>query len=206
MTFFDAGIGAGVAPRSPNGKSQSSGSQDSGSQDSGSKASGSESSGLERAVLAAGCFWGVEARLLRVDGVVASEVGYTGGETNAPTYGEVCRGDTGHAEVCALAFDRKELDFESLLEVFWTLHDPTQKDRQGYDVGRQYRSAIFVLDETQRRKAEGSRELAQKRLRLPIVTEIASATRFWRAEEYHQRYLEKKRGQVEEAQELARVF
>ena len=186
MTFFDANTGAGVAPRSLDASSMP--------------------SQRERAILAAGCFWGIEARLRRVRGVEASEVGYTGGETNAPTYREVCRGDTGHAEACALAFDRTTQDFESLLEVFWTIHDPTQKDRQGLDVGRQYRSAIFVLDETQRRKAEHSRTQAQKRFRLPIATEIASATRFWRAEEYHQRYLDKRHGNLEEAQELARVF
>ena len=186
MMFFDAGTRAGVKPRSA--------------------AGGAGASGLERAILAAGCFWGVEARLRRVAGVEASEVGYTGGETNAPTYREICRGDTGHAEACALAFDRKRLDFEELLEVFWTIHDPTQQDRQGPDVGRQYRSAIFVLDETQAHKAESSRAQARKRFRLPIATEIVSATRFWRAEEYHQRYLDKRRGQLEEAQTLARVF
>ncbi len=188
MTFFNAGNGAGVAPRTL------------------SDGAVSSASGLERAIVAAGCFWGIEARLRRVAGVEASEVGYTGGETNAPTYREICRGDTGHAEACALAFDRTTLDFESLLEVFWTIHDPTQQDRQGPDVGRQYRSAIFVLDETQRRKAERSRTEAGRRFRLPIATEIASATRFWRAEEYHQRYLDKRRGQLEETQELARVF
>ena len=198
MTFFDADGKTGVAARDL--------SKNAGDARGESSGESSEESSLARAVLAAGCFWGVEARLRRVRGVKASEVGYTGGTTHAPTYREVCRGKTGHAEACALAFDRAELDYEALLQAFWTLHDPTQKDRQGADVGTQYRSAIFFLDETQRRIAERSRAQAQERLRLPIATEIAPATRFWRAEEYHQRYLDKRHGQVAEAQELARVF
>ena len=146
----------------------------------------------ERAIFAAGCFWGVEADFQKVEGVVGTRVGYTGGTLENPDYAAVCRGDSGHAEAVAVDFDPERVSYSQLLQHFWKLHDPTQVDRQGADVGSQYRSAIFYLNEEQRRQAEESKRDEQHRL--PIATEITPASDFWEAEDYHQCYVQKRRG------------
>jgi peptide-methionine (S)-S-oxide reductase len=150
----------------------------------------------EQATFAAGCFWGVEADFRAVPGVVRTSVGYTGGAARDPTYEQVCSGRTGHAEAVLVEFDPAKVSYARLLDVFWKCHDPTTLDRQGPDVGTQYRSAIFVHGDAQRKAAEESRrKLAEARaFPRPIVTRIEEAGPFWRAEEYHQQYLEK-RGQ-----------
>jgi peptide-methionine (S)-S-oxide reductase len=144
------------------------------------------------AMFAAGCFWQVEAEFRQTEGVLATEVGYSGGVTEDPTYREVCTDRTGHAEVVRVEFDPSKISYDALLDVFWSLHDPTTVNRQGPDVGSQYRSAIFVSDAEQKNAAEASKARAQERSRRPIVTEITTATEFYPAEEYHQRYLEKR--------------
>jgi methionine-S-sulfoxide reductase len=145
----------------------------------------------ETVTFGAGCFWGVEYVFERVPGVVHTEAGYAGGLTEQPTYQEVCSHTTGHAEVVRVTSDPEVVSFEQLLEVFWAMHDPTQVDRQGPDVGDQYRSAIFVGSDQQRAAAESSRDRAQERLDRPIVTQIVEAGTFWPAEDYHQRYYDK---------------
>ena len=146
------------------------------------------------ATFGAGCFWGVEAAFRRVPGVEDAVSGYMGGHKDNPTYQDVCSDTTGHAEVVQVTYDPDEVSYEDLLEVFWGNHNPTTKNRQGPDVGRQYRSAIFFHDEEQREAAQRSRDDldASDRFADPIVTEISSAQTFWRAEEYHQRYLERR--------------
>lgn len=148
----------------------------------------------QKATFAAGCFWGVESAFRQVPGVVDAAVGYTGGSLENPTYEDVCTDRTGHAEAVEVEFDPAKVSYDDLLEVFWQNHDPTTKNRQGPDVGTQYRSAIFFHDAGQEKAARESRERQEKsgRFRRPIVTEIAPAEQFWRAEEYHQRYLEKR--------------
>ena len=148
---------------------------------------------MEQATLAAGCFWGVEAELRAVPGVIETQVGYTGGTTDHPTYEQVCSGRTGHAEAVWLRFDPERVSYEKLLDVFWKLHDPTTLNRQGPDFGSQYRSAIFFHDPAQHAAAEASRDrlAASGTYRRPIVTQIVPAAKFYPAEEYHQRYLEK---------------
>lgn len=145
-----------------------------------------------KAIFGAGCFWGVEAAFRGVPGVVDAPVGYSGGSAEGPTYEQVCTGGTGHAEVVQVEYDPRAVSYDELLEVFWKNHDPTQVDRQGPDVGSQYRSAIFYVDEEQRRIAEASKERARDSYKRPIATEISPAGIFYRAEEYHQRYFEKK--------------
>jgi peptide-methionine (S)-S-oxide reductase len=145
----------------------------------------------ETAVFAAGCFWGVEAAFRQVPGVIDAVSGYVGGNVANPSYREVCSDTTGHAEAVQVTFDPQAVSYEKLLEIFWKLHDPTTLNRQGPDVGSQYRSAIFVQNEEQRRLAELSREREQQNYTQPIVTEIADAAPFYRAEDYHQRYFEK---------------
>lgn len=149
-----------------------------------------------KALFGAGCFWGVEAAFRQVDGVLATIVGYAGGHTDEPTYKQVCTGTTGHAEVVEVEYDDERASYDQLLDVFWENHDPTQVNRQGPDVGSQYRSAIFFHDDQQRQVAEASRvRRGQAGLyRRPIATEVTAASTFWRAEEYHQQYLEKSRG------------
>ena len=147
---------------------------------------------MEKALFAAGCFWGVEAAFREVPGVTATAVGYSGGTTENPTYEQVCSGRTGHAETVQVEYDPSQVSYEQLLEVFWEAHDPTTLNRQGPDVGTQYRSAIFVDGPEQEATALTSRERRQADLRRPIVTEITPATTFWRAAEYHQHYLEKR--------------
>jgi peptide-methionine (S)-S-oxide reductase len=146
----------------------------------------------EKATFAAGCFWGVEADFRKLEGVTATQVGYTGGVTDEPSYKQVCSGMTGHAEAVEVEFDPSVISYDELLDVFWKIHDPTTPNRQGWDFGTQYRSAIFVHDEAQREAAAASRDREQERRRRAIVTEITDASTFWPAEEYHQRYLEKK--------------
>jgi peptide-methionine (S)-S-oxide reductase len=153
----------------------------------------SSSEGLEgtyRAIFAAGCFWGVEAAFREIEGVVATRVGYTGGTKSDPTYEQVCSGGTGHAEAIQVWFDPEVVSFGELLDTFWSIHDPTTRDRQGWDFGSQYRSAIFFEDADQERLAIASRDERQNELTRPIVTEIAPASTFYDAEEYHQRYFE----------------
>lgn len=149
---------------------------------------------LKKATFGAGCFWGVEATFMNVKGVVQTEVGYMGGHTESPTYRDVCTDRTGHAEVVQVTYDDTMVDYEKLLDVFWMSHDPTQKNRQGPDVGTQYRTAVFYHDEEQRSTAERSRNAmdASGRFKRPIATLLEKAGPFWRAEEYHQKYLQKK--------------
>jgi peptide-methionine (S)-S-oxide reductase len=149
---------------------------------------------MEKATFAAGCFWGVEAAFRNVEGVTATAVGYTGGTTDSPTYEQVCSDRTGHAEAVEVEFDPARVSYEKLLGVFWGEHDPTQKNRQGPDVGTQYRTAIFFHTPAQKAAAEASRDALAKsgKYSRPIVTEIVPAVKFWPAEEYHQRYLEKR--------------
>jgi peptide-methionine (S)-S-oxide reductase len=148
----------------------------------------------EKATFGAGCFWGVEVAFRQVPGVIDAVAGYLGGTLPNPTYKDVCTGRTGHAEVVEVTYDPERVSYDDLLNVFWTSHDPTTLNRQGPDVGTQYRSAIFYHDESQRNTAEDSKEAWSKsgRFQRPIVTEITPASTFYRAEEYHQRYLEKR--------------
>jgi peptide-methionine (S)-S-oxide reductase len=157
---------------------------------------GRETEGTQRATFAAGCFWGVEASFREVEGVVQTAVGYTGGTTVDPGYEQVCSGRTGHAEAVDVWFDPAIVSYGELLDTFWSIHDPTTRDRQGWDFGSQYRSAIFVHDAEQERLAVASRDERQKVAARPIVTEIVSASAFYDAEEYHQRYFEKHGGAV----------
>ena len=146
----------------------------------------------EKATFAAGCFWGVEAAFRRVAGVVDTAVGYTGGHTANPSYQQVCTGRTGHAEAVEVLYHPGKVSYQRLLEVFWGCHDPTTPNRQGPDVGSQYRSAIFYHGDAQESAARASMQARQQQLARPIVTEIAPASTFYPAEEYHQRYLEKR--------------
>jgi peptide-methionine (S)-S-oxide reductase len=145
----------------------------------------------ETATFAAGCFWGVEVDFRNTPGVTDVQVGYSGGHVDEPTYEQVCRGTTGHAEAVEVTFDPEEVSYGELVDRFWQLHDPTQVDRQGPDVGTQYRSAIFTHSPAQAETAAESKARAQLRFPRPIATEIVPAATFWPAEEYHQQYLVK---------------
>ena len=147
---------------------------------------------MAKATFAAGCFWGVESVFQQVPGVLDTQVGYAGGHTEQPTYEAVCSHTTGHAEAVQVEFDPHQVSYSQLLDVFWANHDPTTLNRQGPDVGDQYRSAIFTENDEQKAEAVASRERAQARFQRPIVTDITPATKFWRAEEYHQKYFEKR--------------
>ncbi len=151
---------------------------------------------MEQATFSAGCFWGVEAAFRQISGVHETSVGYIGGTTVNPTYAEVCTGTTVHAEAVQITFDPAEVSYTQLLEIFWQCHNPTQHNRQGPDVGTQYRSAIFFHSPQQEAAANASKIQQEKsgRYDKPIATEIVAATTYYRAEEYHQQYLEK-RGQ-----------
>ena len=148
----------------------------------------------EIATFGAGCFWGVEAAFRRVPGVLDAVSGYSGGHTENPSYKDVCTDRTGHAEVVQVIFDPSKVSYEQLLDVFWKIHNPTQVNRQGPDFGTQYRTAIFYHSPEQEAAARKSRQAldASARFRQPVATEITPAGPFWRAEEYHQRYLEKR--------------
>ena len=145
------------------------------------------------ATFAAGCFWGIEAAFRRIDGVTSTAVGYTGGHTSDPSYKEVCSDTTGHAEAVQIEFDPARVSYQQLLDVFWNIHDPTQVNRQGPDVGSQYRSAVFFHDTEQEAAARDSKARleGEKRFNAPIATEIAPAQTFHMAEDYHQQYFEK---------------
>lgn len=149
---------------------------------------------MEKATFGAGCFWGVEAAFRQLDGVTSTAVGYMGGDLKNPTYEDVCTDRTGHAEVVQVQYDPAKISYDDLLKVFWENHDPTTKDRQGPDVGTQYRSVIFFHTPEQQAAAKASKEKLEREgvYRRPIVTEIAAAPEFYRAEEYHQQYLEKR--------------
>ncbi len=147
---------------------------------------------LEKATFAAGCFWGVEAEFRKLAGVKETKVGYTGGPVDNPTYEQVCTDRTGHAEAVQITFDPAQIGFEALVETFFKLHDPTQINRQGPDVGTQYRTAVFVHSDEQREVAGKVRERAQEGYPRPIATQIVDAQPFWEAEDYHQQYLEKR--------------
>lgn len=147
--------------------------------------------GLGLATFAAGCFWGVEDFFLHVPGVVDATSGYTGGDAASPTYKQVCSGRTGHAEAVLVTYDPQRVTYETLLGEFYRHHDPTTPNRQGPDVGTQYRSAIFTHDAEQERLAKESLDAYASRFNRPIVTEVAPATTFWPAEAYHQRYVSK---------------
>lgn len=147
----------------------------------------------QKATFGAGCFWAVEAAFRQLKGVVSTSVGYAGGSFKNPTYEDVCTGQTGHAEVVELEYDPAKISYDELLKVFWEIHDPTTLNRQGLDIGTQYRSAIFFYNPEQEVAARASKEKLQVsgRYKNPIVTEIVPASEFYRAEEYHQHYVEK---------------
>ena len=146
---------------------------------------------MEKATFAAGCFWGVEEAFDGVKGVDSTRVGYAGGNKPNPTYKNVCSGDTGHAEVVEILFDPKKISYEELLKIFWKIHDPTTVNRQGPDVGTQYRSAIFTHSSEQEKIAKASKEKIASQYDQPIVTQILPTTTFYEAEEYHQKYFKK---------------
>ena len=146
----------------------------------------------EKATFAAGCFWGVEEEFRCLNGVLSTRVGYSGGRTENPSYEEVSSGKTGHAESVEIKFDQDKISYEKLLEKFWQIHDPTTLNRQGPDIGSQYRSIIFYHDEKQKQLAEKSKQEVQKNYSNKIVTEIIPAEEFYDAEEYHQKYLMKR--------------
>lgn len=149
---------------------------------------------MEKATFAAGCFWGVEAAFRQVDGVIETCVGYTGGGLAEPSYEQVCGGQTGHAEAVRVTFDPARVSYAALLELFWDIHDPTTPNRQGPDIGTQYRSAVFYHDPAQEVAARAAKQRldAERRFPRPIVTEIVPAGPFYPAEDYHQQYLEKR--------------
>ena len=149
---------------------------------------------MEKATFAAGCFWGVEAAFRQLPGVTATRVGYTGGTVPNPSYELVCTDTTGHAEAVEVTYDSARVSYDDLLDVFWSSHNPTTRNRQGFDIGAQYRSAIFVHTPEQEAAARASKERleAAGRWRSPIVTEIEPAAKFYEAEDYHQQYLEKR--------------
>ena len=158
----------------------------------------------KKATFGAGCFWGVEAAFRQLEGVTRTRVGYAGGRTDNPTYEDVCSHTTGHAEVVEVTYDPERISYEDLLDVFWRKHDPTQLNRQGWDIGDQYRSVVFAHDEEQRETALQSKAREQANRSAPIVTQVEPAETFYEAEDYHQQYLEK-RGRSTCTPGLARV-
>ena len=148
---------------------------------------------MEKATFGAGCFWGVEAAIRKIEGVASTTVGYAGGSFKDPTYEDVCSGKTGHAEVVQVEYDPSKVSYEELLRVFWNIHDPTTLNRQGPDIGTQYRSAVFFHNPEQEAAATASKQKLQSsgRYQKSIVTEITPASEFYRAEDYHQQYFEK---------------
>lgn len=158
-----------------------------------SETNGNYPEGTQTATFGAGCFWQVEEEFRKLDGVLDTAVGYEGGHTDNPTYEQVCRGDSGHVEVARVWFDPTRLTFRELVDKYFEIHDPTQMNRQGPDVGFQYRSVVFAEDAEQEQGVRDAIEAAQGRFRDPIVTAIEPAAPFWRAEEYHQCYLQKRK-------------
>ena len=146
---------------------------------------------MEKALFAAGCFWGVEETFRKLPGVKRTEVGYSGGNTHNPTYETVCVGDTNHAEVVMVEYNENEISFEDILDHFWKCHDPTTLNRQGPDIGTQYRSAIFYFNDFQKKISNESKIAYAKENNLDIVTEIKEAKEYYKAEEYHQKYIQK---------------
>ncbi len=146
---------------------------------------------MEKALFGAGCFWGVEESFRKLNGVINTEVGYSGGITTNPTYESVCVGNTNHAEVVLIEFNTNEISFENLLDHFWKCHDPTTLNMQGPDIGTQYRSVIFYFDENQKKISHESKLAYSKKSNLNIVTEISKAKEYYKAEEYHQKYIQK---------------
>ena len=153
---------------------------------------------IQKAIFAAGCVWGVERDFRKVPGVISTRVGYIGGHFKEPSYNDVCSHKTGHAEALEITFDLSKVSYDELLEIFWSIHDPTTLNRQGPDIGTQYRSAIFYLNPEQKEKAMSSKAKleASKRFRRPIVTQIVPVSDFWKAEEYHQNYIEKRKHKI----------
>ena len=150
-------------------------------------------SNLNKAIICGGCFWGIEENFRTKPGIISTEVGYTGGKTDSPTYESVCSGKTGHAECVQLIFDKNIISYEKIIDLFFKMHDPTQKDMQFPDIGTQYRSEIFFVDEEQKTIAINVRDKFNKLLDNKVVTNINPLTEFFRAEEYHQKYIEKNR-------------
>ena len=146
---------------------------------------------MERAIFAAGCFWGVEAAFRRLEGVSEAYCGYCGGHVEQPDYRQVCQGNTGHAEAVDVHYDPNTISYDALLQAFWHMHDPTQLNRQGPDVGTQYRSAIFPLNDAQKKQAVDAKAKQSAALGVPLATTIEPHDAFWKAEDYHQRYFEK---------------
>ena len=146
---------------------------------------------METATFAAGCFWGIEEAFSKVNGVIATTVGYSGGSVKNPTYKNVCSGKTGHTETVQVLYDPKKVSYERLLDVFWKIHNPTYLNRQGLDIGTQYRSVIFYHNQKQKKLALSSLKKIQKKFKNKIVTDIVPAKTFYKAEEYHQKYYEK---------------
>ena len=146
---------------------------------------------MEKALFGAGCFWGVEETFRKIPGVVKTEVGYTGGHTLNPSYQSICEGDTNHVEVVLVEYDNKIISYDKLLHHFWNCHDPTTLNRQGPDIGTQYRSAIFYFDDNQKKLATESKINFAKENNLIIVTEISQLSDYYKAEEYHQKYIQK---------------
>ncbi len=145
-----------------------------------------------KATFGAGCFWHVEEAFREIEGVTRTTVGYMGGKTKNPTYKDVCSHTTGHAEVCQIEYDSKQTSYDRLLKVFWEIHDPTTINQQGVDIGEQYRSIIFYHNDAQKKAALASKNKEQKKYKEQIVTEITKATEFYKAEDYHQGYLQKR--------------
>ena len=145
---------------------------------------------MEKALFGAGCFWGVEEKFRKLPGVIRTEVGYSGGVTKNPSYEDVCKGNTNHAEVVFIEYNKDEISFEVLLANFWSCHNPTTLNRQGPDIGTQYRSVIFYLNNNQKKIAETSKQDYSKSNNLNIVTEISEAKEYYKAEEYHQKYIQ----------------
>ena len=148
---------------------------------------------IQKALFGAGCFWGVEEHFRKIKGVIKTEVGYSGGNTKNPTYESVCYENTDHAEVLYVEFNQDITSYENLVEEFWKCHDPTTLNRQGHDIGSQYRSVIYYFDDKQKNIAEKSKEKYQPNFQNRIVTEISKADFFYKAEEYHQEYIQKRK-------------
>ena len=144
---------------------------------------------MEKALFGAGCFWGVEEKFRKLTGVIRTEVGYSGGTTKNPSYEDICKGNTYHAEVVLIEFNQDQISFEELLNHFWSCHNPTTLNRQGPDIGTQYRSVIFYFNDYQKNIAEFSKQNYSKEFNLNIVTEISEVKEYYKAEEYHQKYI-----------------